>query len=60
VIRRHHLIEEAKAELDLAYDAVKRAEKSVMDLEFAYNERMKEMPSGSPILFDLNREKEAK
>ena len=60
MIRRHHLIEEAKAELDLAYDAVKRAEKSVMDLEFAYNERMKEMPSGSPILFDLNREKEAK
>lgn len=60
MIRRHHLIEEAKAELDLAYDAVKRAEKSVMDLEFSYNERMKEMPSGSPILFELNREKEAK
>jgi len=60
VIRRHHLIEEAKAELDLAYDAVKRAEKSVMDLEFTYNERMKDIPSGSPIFFELNGEKEAK
>ncbi|HVJ34072.1 MAG TPA: hypothetical protein VND94_13225 [Terriglobia bacterium] len=60
MIRRHHLIEEAKAELDLAYDAVKRAEKSVMDLEFTYNERMKDIPSGSPIFFELNGEKEAK
>ncbi|HVJ42205.1 MAG TPA: hypothetical protein VM639_11935 [Dongiaceae bacterium] len=60
MIRRHHLIEEAKAELDLAYEEVKRAEKSVMDLEFQYNERMKDIPSGSPIFFELNQEKEAK
>jgi hypothetical protein len=60
VIRRHHLIEEAKAELDLAYEEVKRAEKSVMDLEFEYNERMKDIPSGSEEFFALNQEKEAK
>lgn len=58
VIRRHHLIEEAKAELDLAYEEVKRAEKSVMDLEFEYNERMKEIPSGSSDFLALNQEKE--
>ena len=60
MIRRHHLIEEAKAELDLAYEEVKRAEKSVMDLEFEYNERMKDISSGSPVFFELNQEKEAK
>jgi hypothetical protein len=60
VIRRHHLIEEAKAELDLAYEEVKRAEKNVMDLEFEYNERMKEIPSGSAEFFALNQEKESR
>jgi hypothetical protein len=60
VIRRHHLIEEAKAELDLAYEEVKRAEKSVMDLEFEYNERMKEIPSGSSDFLALNQEKETR
>jgi len=39
-IRRHHLIEEAKAELDVAYDEVKRAEQALMELEFEYNERI--------------------
>lgn len=60
MIRRHHLIEEAKAELDLAYEEVKRAEKSVMDLEFEYNERMKEIPSGSSDFLALNQEKETR
>ena len=40
-VRRHHLIEEAKAELDLAYNEVKRAETRIMELEFEFNERMK-------------------
>lgn len=40
-MRRHHLIEEAKAELDVAYEEVKRAEHTLMDLEFEYNERAK-------------------
>ncbi|MGP1254041.1 MAG: hypothetical protein ACTS10_06500 [Kiloniellales bacterium] len=41
-MRRHHLIEEAKAELDVAYDAVKQAETELMSLEFDYNERVKQ------------------
>ena len=39
-VRRHHLIEEAKAELDLAYHEVKRAEHKIMALEQEYNERI--------------------
>lgn len=39
-MRRHHLIEEAKAELDLAYEEVKRAEHKIMGLEQEYNERL--------------------
>jgi hypothetical protein len=39
-VRRHHLIEEAKAELDLAYEEVKRAEHKIMALEQEYNERI--------------------
>ncbi len=42
-IRRHHLIEEAKAELDVAYEEVKRAEQTIMNLEHEYNERIKEI-----------------
>lgn len=38
-MRRHHLIEEAKAELDVAYEEVKRAEHGLMALEFEYNEQ---------------------
>ncbi len=38
-VRRHHLIEEAKVELDLAYEEVKRAENRIMELEHEYNER---------------------
>ncbi|WP_374652882.1 hypothetical protein [Dongia sp.] len=57
-IRRHHLIEEAKAELDLAYEAVKRAEQAVMVLEFEYNERMQDV-SGDAMT-ELIAEKEKK
>lgn len=49
-VRRHHLIEEAKAELDLAYEEVKRAEQSIMRLEDEYNELIKglERVNGTP------------
>ncbi len=57
-IRRHHLIEEAKAELDLAYEEVKRAEQAVMALEFEYNERMHHV-SGDAMT-ELIAEKEKK
>jgi hypothetical protein len=40
-MRRHHLIEEAKAELDVAYEEVKRAEQGIMNLEMSYNEKIK-------------------
>ena len=57
-IRRHHLIEEAKAELDLAYEEVKRAEQAVMALEFEYNERLHHV-SGDAMT-ELIAEKERK
>lgn len=59
-IRRHHLIEEAKAELDLAYEEVKRAEQAVMSLEFEYNERTHGLPDRSEEVATLIAEKEAK
>ena len=57
-IRRHHLIEEAKAELDLAYEEVKRAEHAVMQLEFEYNERLHHVPQASTEQGTLIAEKE--
>ena len=60
-VRRHHLIEEAKAELDLAYNEVKRAETRIMELEFEFNERIKaEQNNGSGLekIQNLNDEKE--
>ena len=42
-MRRHHLIEESKAELDIAYEGVKAAENEIMALEFEYNERINEL-----------------
>ncbi len=59
-MRRHHLIEEAKAELDVAYDAVKQAEQELMRLEFDYNERLKQINgSAAPDeVARLTREKE--
>ena len=44
-MRRHHLIEEAKAELDIAYEEVKRAELGIMALEFEYNQKIGEIKS---------------
>ena len=44
-MRRHHLIEEAKSELDIAYEGVKSAENEIMALEFEYNERVNEIKS---------------
>lgn len=63
-IRRHHLIEEAKAELDLAYEEVKQAEQAVMALEDEYNEKVKGLAevNGTPYeerLAALMSEKEA-
>ncbi|MBI2253927.1 MAG: hypothetical protein HYU58_04840 [Proteobacteria bacterium] len=57
-IRRHHLIEEAKVELDLAYEEVKRAEQAVMALEFEYNERMHQ--TSAHMMAELIAEKEGK
>lgn len=42
-VRRHHLIEEAKAELDVAYEEVKRAEQKIMEFEALYNEKSKQL-----------------
>ena len=42
-VRRHHLIEEAKAELDIAYEEVKRAEQEIMVYESLYNEKCKQI-----------------
>ena len=57
-MRRHHLIEEAKAELDVAYEEVKRAEFKIMALEEEYNARFHES-SESGAVAEAMREKEA-
>lgn len=60
-VRRHHLIEEAKAELDVTYEEVKRAEQQMMQFEAHYNEKSKEL-NGSGTdeqLRALRAEKEA-
>jgi hypothetical protein len=57
-MRRHHLIEEAKAELDVAYEEVKRAERSIMALESEYNDRLKSVDCGELNVTDLMAEKE--
>ena len=48
-MRRHHLIEESKAELDLAYEEVKRAEQKIMALEREYNLRINGADSSNGI-----------
>ena len=63
-MRRHHLIEESKAELDLAYEEVKRAEQKIMALEQEYNQRINGVDSANGIdyqaaISDIMREKEA-
>jgi hypothetical protein len=52
-MRRHHLIEEAKAELDVAYEEVKRAEAKIMRLELDYNERIKTADTGNGAAADI-------
>jgi hypothetical protein len=59
-IRRHHLLEEAKAELDIAYEEVKRAEKEIMASEALYNEKSKALNGSSDALRALMAEKEAR
>lgn len=51
-IRRHHLIEEAKAELDLAYEEVKGAEQTIMSLEDEYNEQIKEIDRANGVPYE--------
>ncbi len=59
-MRRHHLIEEAKAELDVAYEEVKRAEQDIMNLEYSFNEKIAALapPDGSDREAALAAEKE--
>ena len=62
-MRRHHLIEESKAELDLAYEEVKRAEHKIMALEEEYNSRISGVDSSNgadfqAVISDLMKEKE--
>lgn len=58
-VRRHHLIEEAKAELDIAYEAVKRAEHEIMASEALYYEQRKKLNGSNEALLALTAEKEA-
>ena len=63
-MRRHHLIEESKAELDVAYEEVKRAERQIMSLEYEYNDRAAEFEAmngddGATKLCELMQEKSA-
>ncbi len=57
-MRRHPLLDEAKTELDVAYDAVKRAELAIMTLEQEYNERARELDGEA--LAVLTEEKQTK
>ncbi len=62
-MRRHHLIEESKADLDLAYEEVKRAEQKIMELEQEYNERMNGVDSSNgvdyqAVISEIMKEKE--
>ena len=61
-LRRHHLIEEAKTELDVAYDEVKRAEQTIMELEHEYNERIHGLADDAvgPAVAALTAEKESR
>ena len=62
-MRRHHLIEESKVDLDLAYEEVKRAEQKIMELEREYNERISGVDSSNGIdyqavISEIMKEKE--
>ena len=63
-VRRHHLIEESKADLDLAYEEVKRAEQKIMELEREYNERINGVDPANgvdyqAVIGEIMQEKEA-
>lgn len=59
-LRRHHLIEEAKAELDIAYEEVKRAEQEIMACEALCNQKIKALNGGPDgEMRTLTAEKEA-
>ncbi len=61
MIRRHHLIEEAKSELDVAYEEVKRAEQEIMGLEYTFNEKLAALSTAGaddPTVAKLTAEKE--
>lgn len=47
-LRRHHLIEEAKVELDIAYEEVKRAEQEIMASQARYNAKSRGMNGERP------------
>lgn len=57
-VRRHHLIEEAKAELDIAYEEVKRAEQELMACEAQYYEKSQKLNGSVEAQQDLMAEKE--
>lgn len=63
-MRRHHLIEEAKAELDVTYEEVKRAETKIMRLEQDFNAQIKSLKTvngadGRAEVVTITAEKEA-
>jgi hypothetical protein len=59
-VRRHHLIEEAKAELDIAYEAVKRAEREIMASEALFTQQRKKLNGSKEALGALTAEKDAR
>ncbi len=62
-MRRHHLIDEAKADLDLAYEEVKRAELRAMEIESSYCKRIEALlrqGEANGAESELVREKEQK
>lgn len=56
-IRRHHLIEEAKAELDLAYEAVKKAENRLITLDVEFGNKIAEAEKANGAKMPLKIEK---
>ncbi len=57
-MRRHPLIEEAKSELDVAFDEVRRIELKIMALEQEYNERAQAELAGDDALASMSDEKQ--
>ena len=55
-IRRHHLIEEAKAELDVVYEEVKRAENRLFTLDRDYGERIADVQRANGARMNENVE----